>query len=93
MRRPSKLKRQVLAARQCKLGPEHAKTLEPLASLSQWVARLGQHEEAVAMARQVLEARQRVLGAEHPDTLDAMVEVSCGLGQQAEYGAAADMAV
>ena len=72
--------------------PEHPNTLTSMASLSNRLAELGQHQEAADMARQALAGRQRVLGPEHPDTLYSMAGLSIWLAELGQHEAAADMA-
>ena len=83
--------RQVLAAQQRVLGPEHPDTLRSLSLLSIWLAELGQHQEAADMARQALAACCSAFGPE-PDTLRSLSILSIWLAELGQHQEAADMA-
>ena len=72
--------------------PHDPRTLASMASLSCYLANLGQHQQAADMAQEALTARQRVLGPEHPDTLSSMNNLSNRLSELGQHEAAAAMA-
>jgi hypothetical protein len=68
--------RDVLAAKQRVLGPDHPSTLTTRHQVAYEMAELGDHDGALAEYRDVLAAKQRVLGPDHPSTLSTGAWVS-----------------
>ena len=63
------MQREVLAARQRKLGADHPDTLTTASNLAITISKQGKYAEAEQMQREVLAAQERHLGADHPDTV------------------------
>ena len=63
--------RQVLAARQRRLGPDHPDTLATRFAIAREMAARGDHAEAEKEFRDMLPHLERKLGLDHPDTLAA----------------------
>ncbi|MEW9625426.1 serine/threonine-protein kinase [Rhodanobacter geophilus] len=60
------LERQILAAHERQLGPDHPKTLMALGSLASLLDEAGQYGPALAEAKLCLAGQLRVLGPQHP---------------------------
>jgi len=60
------LERQILAAHERQLGPEHPKTLMALGSLASLLDEAGHYQQALAEAKLCLAGQLRVLGPQHP---------------------------
>ncbi|MEW9572172.1 protein kinase [Rhodanobacter sp. Si-c] len=60
------LERQILAAHERQLGPDHPKTLMALGSLASLLDEAGQYGSALAEAKLCLAGQLRVLGPQHP---------------------------
>ena len=60
------LERQILAAHERQLGPDHPSTLMAQGSLANLLSYDGQYAQALAQAQLTLAGQQRVLGPDHP---------------------------
>ena len=81
--------REVCAAEQRILGPEHPDTLTSRSALATCLEAAGKRAEAAALDRVVLAARERVLGAAHPDTLKSRGALAACLNDDGKHEEAA----
>ena len=84
------LSRQILDARQEKLGVEHPDTLTARANLAYWTGKAGDAAAARDQYAALLPICKRVLGPEHPDTLDTRGTLAHSTGQAGDAAAARD---
>jgi hypothetical protein len=86
----SVLQRQILDARQKRLGDEHRWTLTTRASLATLTGDAGNPAAARGQYAELLPVMKRVLGDEHPDTLTARSNIARLTGDMGDPAAALD---